>query len=335
MSRLPITIATWDYDRVRAICDGRVQVEGCDVNYITMPVEECFERAFFHGEFEVAEIGFSPYLIALSRGVAPYVAVPAFLSRMFRHSAVYIRTDRGIEGPADLRGKTIGVPEYQMSAVMWFRGYLQDEFGIGVGDINWVQAGLENPGRRDKFPLNLPAGFPLVSRNDVALSTIAGQRRDRRGYFGAAAVVLHQRPRQNPSAVSRLSHGREGILQAYRHLPDHACGRHSPRRSRQAPLACRQHLQGVPAGQTGRRRRIRRDHRAQDRLAMGDGRIRGDHRGHGRGLSGPTASRPIVTMLSTMARYSYEQRLAVRVAGRRRDVRRRQHDRDQGLRSRT
>ena len=99
MSRLPITIATWDYDRVRPLVDGRVQVEGCDVNYLTMPVEECFERAYFHGEFEVAEIGFSPYLIALSRGAPPYVAVPAFLSRMFRHSAVYIRTDRGIDGP--------------------------------------------------------------------------------------------------------------------------------------------------------------------------------------------------------------------------------------------
>ncbi|MEJ2379300.1 MAG: ABC transporter substrate-binding protein, partial [Pseudolabrys sp.] len=166
MNRLPITIATWDYDRVRALTDGRVSVEGCDVNYITMPVEECFERAFFHGEFEVAEIGFSPFLIALSRGPTPYVAVPVFLSRMFRHSAVYIRSDRGIDGPADLRGKTIGVPEYQMSAVMWFRGYLKDTFGIETKDINWVQAGLENPGRRDKFPLNLPEGFPLVSRND-------------------------------------------------------------------------------------------------------------------------------------------------------------------------
>jgi 4,5-dihydroxyphthalate decarboxylase len=170
MSRLPITVATWDYDRVRAITDGRVRVEGCDVNYLTMPVEECFERAFFHGEFEVAEIGFSPFLIALSRGPTPYVAVPVFLSRMFRHSAVYIRTDRGINGPADLRGKTIGVPEYQMSAVMWFRGLLKDEFGIEPKDINWVQAGLENPGRRDKFPLNLPEGFPLTSRNDVSLS---------------------------------------------------------------------------------------------------------------------------------------------------------------------
>ncbi len=170
MSRLPITVATWDYDRVRALTDGRVRIEGCDVNYLTMPVEECFERAYFHGEFEVAEIGFSPFLIAMSRGPTPYVAVPVFLSRMFRHSAVYIRTDRGIDGPADLRGKTIGVPEYQMSAVMWFRGFLTDEFGIETRDINWVQAGLENPGRRDKFPLNLPEGFPLTSRNDASLS---------------------------------------------------------------------------------------------------------------------------------------------------------------------
>ena len=85
MSRLPITVATWDYDRVRALMDGRVTIEGCDVNYVTMQVEEILERAFFHREFEVAEIGLSPYLIALSRGTTPYVAVPAFLSRMFRH----------------------------------------------------------------------------------------------------------------------------------------------------------------------------------------------------------------------------------------------------------
>jgi 4,5-dihydroxyphthalate decarboxylase len=163
MSRLPITVATWDYDRVRALADGRVRVEGCEVNYITMPVEEILERAFFHHEFDVAEIGFSPYLIALSRGVAPYLAIPAFLSRMFRHSAIYIRTDREIEGPADLKGKRVGVPEYQMSAALWARGVLQDEFGVAAADINWVQGGLETPGRRDKFPLNLPQGFPLAS----------------------------------------------------------------------------------------------------------------------------------------------------------------------------
>jgi 4,5-dihydroxyphthalate decarboxylase len=166
MSRLPITIATWDYDRVRALADGRLGVEGCDVNYITMPVEEILERAFLHREFEVAEIGFSPYLIALSRGIAAYSAIPAFLSRMFRHSAIYIRTDRGIDGPADLRKKRIGVPEYQMSAAMWVRGFLRDEFAVAASDIEWVQGGLETFGRHDKFPLDLPAGFPLSAAAD-------------------------------------------------------------------------------------------------------------------------------------------------------------------------
>jgi 4,5-dihydroxyphthalate decarboxylase len=190
MSRLPITIATWDYDRVRALTDGRVQVEGCDVNYITMPVEECFERAYFHGEFEVAEIGFSPFLIALSRGPTPYVALPVFLSRTFRHSAVYIRSDRGIEAPADLRGKRIGVPEYQMSAVLWFRGYLQDEFGIAAKDINWAQAGLENPGRRDKFPLNvIPFHFRFVLPFKCNLVSSKNSP-------GTPAILCYQRLRQ-------------------------------------------------------------------------------------------------------------------------------------------
>jgi 4,5-dihydroxyphthalate decarboxylase len=176
MSRLPITIATWDYDRVRALADGRVGVEGCDVNYLAMPVEEILQRAFLHREFDVAEIGLSPYLIALSRGIAAYSAIPAFLSRMFRHSAIYIRSDRGIDGPADLRKKRIGVPEYQMSAAMWVRGFLRDEFAVAASDIEWVQGGLETFGRRDKFPLDLPAGFPLsAAANGNSLSQLLAQ----------------------------------------------------------------------------------------------------------------------------------------------------------------
>ena len=100
--------------------------------------------------------------------MSPYVAVPAFLSRMFRHSAVYIRTDRGIDKPGDLRGKRVGVPEYQMSAAMWARGVLKDEHGVEAHDMHWVQGGLEQPGRRDKFPLNLPEGFPLSAAPEGA-----------------------------------------------------------------------------------------------------------------------------------------------------------------------
>ena len=145
----------WDYDRVRPIIDRRVAIAGCDVSIEILPPAECFRRAYLNQEFEVSEIGFSPYLIARSRGNSPYVAMPVFLSRMFRHSAIYIRTDRGIGRPEDLKGKKVGIPEYQMSAAMWVRGFLEEQHGVRPEDIQWQQ------GEREKFPLNLPADFPL------------------------------------------------------------------------------------------------------------------------------------------------------------------------------
>ena len=168
MSKINLTVATWDYDRVRPLMDGRVRVEGCDINFITVPPEECFHRAWNHHEFDVTEIGLSGYIIAVSRGsgqpfgVSPYVGIPVFLSRSFRCSGIYIRTDRGIESAADLKGKRIGVPEYQITAAVWSRGYLQDEFGVRVDDVQWFQGGMDDPGRKDKWPNNLPAGFPLT-----------------------------------------------------------------------------------------------------------------------------------------------------------------------------
>ena len=159
---VPITVATWDYDRVRPILERRVRVEGCDVNYLTMPVEEIFHRAHFNAEFEVSEIAMAAYLAGLGSGAgSPYVALPVFLSRMFRHSAIYIRTDRGIDRPQDLKGKIVGVPAYQMAAAVWARGFLQDVYGVGYADMNWRQGGLEIPGRREMTPLKLPEGFPL------------------------------------------------------------------------------------------------------------------------------------------------------------------------------
>jgi 4,5-dihydroxyphthalate decarboxylase len=159
---LPITIATWDYDRVRPLIDGRVRVDGCDCRYLVLPPEECFKRAYIDREFEVSEIGLSPFLIALSRGLSDYVALPVFLSRMFRHSSIYRRNDCGIDTARDLVGKRVGVIEYQMSAVLWVRGMLWDDFGIRPDQIHWFQAGLNKPGRKEKFPLNVPVGFPLT-----------------------------------------------------------------------------------------------------------------------------------------------------------------------------
>lgn len=161
MSPLPITIATWNYDRVRPLVDGCVKIEGCEVNFLLLPPEECFHRAYMLKEFEVSEIGFVPYVIARARDLNPYTALPVFLSRMFRHSAIYIRTDRGIETPGDLSGKRVGVVEYQMSAVMWCRGMLADEYGVRPDSVRWHQGGVNVPGRTEKFPLSLPPGFPL------------------------------------------------------------------------------------------------------------------------------------------------------------------------------
>ncbi len=161
MTDLKIKMAMWDYDRVRPILDGRVKVRGCEIEFITLPPEECFYRAYELLEFDVSEIGFVPYIIAKSRGLNPYTALPVFLSRMFRHSAIYIRNDRLIKKPNDLAGKTIGVVEYQMSAGMWCRGMLNDIYGIELTGLNWRQGGVNVVGRKEKFPLNLSDDFPL------------------------------------------------------------------------------------------------------------------------------------------------------------------------------
>jgi 4,5-dihydroxyphthalate decarboxylase len=159
--RIPITLACGDYDRTRAIKDGRVAVEGCDVTYLPMEPEEAFHRAFKHQEFDVCELSFSSYLRTVDAGTSAYVGVPAFVSRLFRHSAVYIRADRGIRTPADLKGKLIGLPEYQITAVVWLRGILQDEYGVKPTDIKWRQGGIEAPGRTERTPLKPIPGLDL------------------------------------------------------------------------------------------------------------------------------------------------------------------------------
>ena len=162
-SEISLTLACGDYDRTRAIKDGRVKVEGCAINYLSMEPEEAFHRAFKHREFDASELSFSSYLRTIDSGNAPYVGIPAFVSRLFRHSAVYIRTDRGISEPADLKGKLIGLPEYQITAVVWLRGIMQDEYGVKPTDIRWRQGGIEEPGRMERTPLKPIPGIELKS----------------------------------------------------------------------------------------------------------------------------------------------------------------------------
>jgi 4,5-dihydroxyphthalate decarboxylase len=143
MIRLKCSLACCDYDRTRAIFDGRVAIEGCDVTALVLEPEESFVRAR-HQEFDITEQSFSTHTVLTAKGENPYVAIPVFVSRVFRHSGVYIRTDRGINVPSELRGKTIGLPEYAMTANVWIRGMLQDDYGVKAADVRWRQGATDH-----------------------------------------------------------------------------------------------------------------------------------------------------------------------------------------------
>jgi len=161
MVEVPITIACGNYDRTAAIRDGRVKVDGCAVTYLPLYPEEIFHRAFKFDEFDVSELSFSSYLRTTAAGTSPYIGIPAFVSRIFRHSGIYIRTDAGIHKPEDLRGKRIGLPEYQITAVVWMRGMLQHEYGVKPNEIHWRNGGQEEPGRGERTPLKSIPGLDL------------------------------------------------------------------------------------------------------------------------------------------------------------------------------
>lgn len=161
MSRLPLTLACAPYDRSLPLFDGRVQAEGIDLNVLLLRYEDTFWRMLRHQEFDVSEMSLSSYLISKEEG-PDFVALPVFLSRVFRHSSIYINTDAGIERASDLKGKRVGVPEYQITAALWIRGILQHEYGVPPEDMTWLSGGLDEPGRIEKLDLNLPAGVSLT-----------------------------------------------------------------------------------------------------------------------------------------------------------------------------
>jgi 4,5-dihydroxyphthalate decarboxylase len=158
---IPITIACGNYDRTRPLREGRVNVEGCAVTFLPLYPEEIFHRTFSNQEFDVAEISFSSYIRTVANGDAAYVGVPAFVSRVFRHSGIYVRADSGIERPEDLRGRLVGLPEYQITAVVWMRGMLQHEYGVSPNEVKWRQGGQEQAGRKERTPLKPIPGIDL------------------------------------------------------------------------------------------------------------------------------------------------------------------------------
>ena len=154
-------MACWNYDRTRALFDGRVRPEGIDLNCLDLPVEETFFRMLRHREFDVAEMSLSSYVLSLFESDPPFIAIPVFPSRAFRHSGIFVNAQSGIREPKDLIGRKIGMPEYQLTACVWIRGLLAEHYGVPHTNVSYFTGGQEEPGRSEKVPLQLPPEIRL------------------------------------------------------------------------------------------------------------------------------------------------------------------------------
>ena len=177
MKKLALTVAMPDYDHVRDLTLGRVQAQGIDLTMLTFPVEEIFYRFLMYREWDVSEISFAKYTSLLAQGDESLIALPVFPSRMFRHSSLFVRRDGPIKKITDLSGKRVGVPEWAQTAAVYSRGLLAHQYGIKLTAIDWVQAGVNEPGRIEKVELKLPKGVRLTRIKDKSLNEmlIAGE----------------------------------------------------------------------------------------------------------------------------------------------------------------
>ncbi|GAB3410893.1 substrate-binding domain-containing protein [Flindersiella endophytica] len=193
MAPLRLSFACWDYDRMRALQDGRVRPEGVELTYLPLTVEETFYRQARHREFDVSEFSLSSYLLTLGETEPPFVALPVFPSRSFRHQTMYVN---GVDRPEDLAGKRIGAPEYQLTACVWQRGLLADEYGVPVDGVQHLTGALEAGGgaRKEKLAIDLPSHIALepIPVGDSLSAMLADGRLD--------AVIGPRRPSSVGSA---------------------------------------------------------------------------------------------------------------------------------------
>ena len=156
MPKLRLTLACWNYDRTRALTEDRIPIEGIELNCLNLVVEETFFRMLRNQEFDVAEMSLSSYTLSLFHDPPPFVAIPVFLSRAFRHSGIFVNADAGIREPRDLIGRRVGNPEYQLTANVWIRGILADEYGVPAESVRYFRGGQEQAGRIEKAAIALP-----------------------------------------------------------------------------------------------------------------------------------------------------------------------------------
>jgi 4,5-dihydroxyphthalate decarboxylase len=201
MAALKLTLACWDYDRTRALADGSVRPEGIELVYLPLEVEETFFRMLRSREFDCSEMSLSSYVMTLGAESPPFVALPVFPSRCFRHSCIFVSAKSGIERPEQLRGRRVGVPEYQMTAPVWIRGVLADEYGVPPDSLEYLRGGEEQPGRDEKLKLALPPQFRVASIGpQQTLAQMLAEGEIDALYTARAPSTFHTQP----GAVRRL-----------------------------------------------------------------------------------------------------------------------------------
>jgi 4,5-dihydroxyphthalate decarboxylase len=170
VSRVPLTLAISDYEHVRDLVTGRVAVEGVDLTCLDLSVEEIFHRFADYREWEISEMSMALYVSMRAKGDDSLTAIPVFPSRVFRHSSYYVRRDSEIRSGADLAGRRIGIPEWAQTAGVYARGLLTREFGVALSDVQWVQGGVNQAGRREHAPVALPDGVTCERIADRSLN---------------------------------------------------------------------------------------------------------------------------------------------------------------------
>ena len=170
MPLLNLTIATTDYDHFRDFRFGLVKAEGIDITWLTHGHHECFARFTANREFDLAELSFAKFMTQISRPNSDIIGLPVVCSRLFRFSSFYVNRKSGIRSVADLRGRKVGSPEWAHSAAVYMRGWLHNEMGVPLTDVQWYQAGANAPGRKEKVELNLPEGLSVTRVTERSLS---------------------------------------------------------------------------------------------------------------------------------------------------------------------
>jgi 4,5-dihydroxyphthalate decarboxylase len=161
MPNLRLTLACWDYDRTRPLMDGRVKPEGIDLDIKVLRPRVAFQRMLDGKEFDASELSLASYTALKSRGDCPFVAIPVALSKIFRHSCIYVRPGSGITTPADLKGKRVGTSQYSSTGLVFMRGMLQHDYGVRAEDMHWFMGGLNTFVEPPLIPLNLPPRIKL------------------------------------------------------------------------------------------------------------------------------------------------------------------------------